>query len=229
MSEPIHVTETFKARVGEGIAGWVAHTGRPLLVDDVEKHPLFKRPSRKRYSTKSLLSVPLRLRNDVLGVLNVNNKTDASMFAKADELLLSVVANFVVIALEKARMRVIEREKHRLDTALRVAREIQESILPTDFPSHPHFELAARNLPAHEVAGDFYDIIPLQDILYTDRITESRSDDETMYGDRRLIEVVESCDGPPSEIIERTLDSVRSFTKRESQRDDLTMVVAKKA
>jgi len=160
---PESVTEQWRGRVGEGISGYVAQTGKPLLIEDVETHPRFARKSKKRYSTKSLLSVPLIFQKRVIGVLNVNNRLDGRIFNRADELLLSVLANFIVIALEKAQMRHRLRETERIETELRVAREIQESILPRDLPELKRWRFAARNLPAREVAGDFYDAIALPD------------------------------------------------------------------
>ena len=155
------VVQNFCQRVGEGITGWVAMTGKPLLVEDIESHPLFQRRSLSRYNTKSLLSVPLVFQKRVIGVLNVNNRADNGIFTKSDELLLSVLANFIVITIEKARMREKLVETERYEADLRVAREIQERILPGRLPSKEGWEFAARNVPARSVAGDFFDAISL--------------------------------------------------------------------
>jgi len=155
------VAAAVRVRPGEGISGWVYSHGKSLLVTDVENHPLFLRRSKVEYSTKSLLSVPLVLRSECIGVLNVNNKADGQVFTEADELLLSVVANFVVIALDKARLHQTAVEKDRLDQDLRVAREIQIQILPDSLPWEKGFAFAARCIPAREVGGDFYDMILL--------------------------------------------------------------------
>jgi len=157
------IVRTWRARIGEGITGWVAQNGKPLLIKNVETHPLFQRKSLRRYSTKSLLSVPLVQQKRVIGVLNVNNKSDAGVFTESDELLLSTLANFIVIAIEKSWMRakLIEVERHEAD--LRVAREIQEQVLPAQLPIRERWEFAARNLPARWIAGDFFDAIPVAD------------------------------------------------------------------
>jgi sigma-B regulation protein RsbU (phosphoserine phosphatase) len=155
------IMRNYRQKVGEGITGWVAKTGQPLLIEDVENHPLFQRKSNTRYNNKSLLSVPLLRGKRVVGVLNVNNKNDGSVFSRSDELLLSVLANFVVIAIEKAQLRERLRDQERYEADLRVARQIQERILPTELPARDKWEFAARNVPAHAVAGDFFDIIPL--------------------------------------------------------------------
>ena len=46
---------------------------------------------------------------------------------------------------------------------LGVAAQMQESILPTDFPRHPRYEIHASMTPAREVGGDFYDFFRLED------------------------------------------------------------------
>lgn len=157
------VIRNYRGRLGEGISGWVAQQGRALLITDIESHPLFKRGSSRDYSTCSLLSVPLLFHDKVIGVLNVNNKLDGQVLTRSDELWLSTVANFVVISLERARMREIEAEKKRIDADLHLAHEIQRSFLPHELPSDDAFEFAAHFCSAFKVAGDFYDIIPLAD------------------------------------------------------------------
>ena len=52
-------------------------------------------------------------------------------------------------------------EKERLECELDLARELQQSILPHEFPDIKEFSFAARSRPAQQVGGDFYDVIPL--------------------------------------------------------------------
>lgn len=67
------------------IAGWVAQEGIPLLVEDIETDPRFrKRNLDARYNTKSLLSLPLKAGDEVLGVLNLNNKKNGEPFSNLD-------------------------------------------------------------------------------------------------------------------------------------------------
>jgi len=160
---PPEVIENYRGRVGDGISGYVAKTGKPLLIEDVETHPLFARKSKEKYTTKSLLSVPLIFQDNILGVLNVNNRNDGGIFKRSDELLLSTLANFIVIAIHKAQMQERIRRTERYEADLRIAREIQVSMLPASLPPLNHWRFAARNVPAREVAGDFYDAIPLPD------------------------------------------------------------------
>jgi len=98
------VVKRARVKVGEGIAGWVAKQGEPLLIEDIEKHPLFARKSQKKYRTKSLLSVPLKIRSEVIGVLNVNNKRSNAVFTSKDRDILMMLASQAAVAIENARL-----------------------------------------------------------------------------------------------------------------------------
>lgn len=86
------------------VAVWVAQRGEPLLIQDIEKDGRFLKRNGKKYTTNSLLSVPLKVKNDVLGVLNVNNKKDKTVFAKDDLDILTTLANEVSIAIYNNRL-----------------------------------------------------------------------------------------------------------------------------
>jgi sigma-B regulation protein RsbU (phosphoserine phosphatase) len=100
------------------------------------------------------------LNERAVGVINVNNKLDGTRFDGADQAALNVVARFVTIAMNKAQMREIVMQKQRFDVQLQAARRIQDILLPHVFPEGKGVEIAATNLPAAAVAGDFYDVIP---------------------------------------------------------------------
>jgi diguanylate cyclase (GGDEF)-like protein len=89
--------------VGEGISGYVAATGCPLLIPNVEVDPRFARRNRERYYTNSLISSPLLHMGTVLGVVNVNNKRSQESFIPEDLLLLDAIAGHAAVALGNAR------------------------------------------------------------------------------------------------------------------------------
>jgi sigma-B regulation protein RsbU (phosphoserine phosphatase) len=51
--------------------------------------------------------------------------------------------------------------KERMEHELELARQVQLSFMPADFPHLPGYQIAARYQPAYQVGGDFYDVIPL--------------------------------------------------------------------
>ena len=57
----------------------------------------------------------------------------------------------------------VSSEKERMESELAIAKTIQASALPTDFPKNKNFELVASMTPAREVGGDFYDFFPVDE------------------------------------------------------------------
>ncbi len=98
---PVDVSETVVA-TGEGISGWVAREGRPLLVEDIETDPRFSRRNHERYYTHSFISAPLVYHDEVRGVINVNNKRTREAFKPSDLRLLEALAGHAAVALENA-------------------------------------------------------------------------------------------------------------------------------
>lgn len=91
---------------GQGIAGWVAEHDEPVIVTDAKRDPRFYAGIDKKtgFETKSILAVPLKAKNKLIGVLEVINKLDGTPFNEEDALLLSVFASSAAMAIENARL-----------------------------------------------------------------------------------------------------------------------------
>ncbi|HXV35917.1 MAG TPA: sensor domain-containing diguanylate cyclase [Myxococcota bacterium] len=100
---PPDVIDRTEMKVGEGISGYVALHGKPLLVEDVEVHPTFRRRNRERYYTSTLISAPLIRNGVLLGVININNKKNHAPFEPSDLRLLEAIAAHASVALGNAR------------------------------------------------------------------------------------------------------------------------------
>jgi diguanylate cyclase (GGDEF)-like protein len=92
-------------RPGEGIAGWVAREGKPVVVEDVANDPRWC-GLEQAYGTgaRSVLCVPLETRGRVLGVIEVVNKKGGEGFSQRDLSLVTRLAGFAAIAIENARL-----------------------------------------------------------------------------------------------------------------------------
>jgi signal transduction histidine kinase/HD-GYP domain-containing protein (c-di-GMP phosphodiesterase class II) len=90
-----------RVKVGESISGWVAKTGKPLLIRDIESDSCFGRANRSNYESRSLVSVPLRIKGRVIGVLNVTNKISLTPFGENDAEILEILADRAAYILEK--------------------------------------------------------------------------------------------------------------------------------
>jgi len=92
-----------RLRIGvEGITGWVAGSGEPLLVPDVSLEPRY-RAMLERPEVKSELAVPIKLKDIVVGVLDVQSAEKAA-FSEEDIVVLQTLADQLSIAIENARL-----------------------------------------------------------------------------------------------------------------------------
>jgi signal transduction histidine kinase len=94
-----------RVTVGEGVSGWVAATGEPLLVPDMEKDVRFTRQAEDRYRTKSFISVPLKSRGRLLGVMNVTDTTMNEGFTEENLHTLKSLALQVGMGMENLNQR----------------------------------------------------------------------------------------------------------------------------
>lgn len=98
------VVQCTRMKLGSSISGYVAQSGRPLIVEDIEKDPRFARINRQKYESKSLISAPLIYKDRLYGVINLNNKIDGGPFAEDDLLLLSALAIPAAVAIDRANL-----------------------------------------------------------------------------------------------------------------------------
>jgi GAF domain-containing protein len=92
--------------LGEGVAGWVAQNGEPLIVNAPEKDPRFFKgvDGRTEFETRNLICVPIRAKGKVIGVLEAINKRKEEDFDQEDLSLFISLADQVAIALDNARL-----------------------------------------------------------------------------------------------------------------------------
>lgn len=85
--------------VGEGISGWVAKTGEPLLIRDLSQDPVHgKSDLHPRYRTNSLMCAPVRVNGRTIGVLNANNKVTGQPFDENDLALFTTLSCLVSLS-----------------------------------------------------------------------------------------------------------------------------------
>lgn len=91
-------------RVGEGIVGLVAKEKKPIVILDVLKDACYKEKTlARKEGLVSMLSVPMLIKNKVIGVINCYT-TEAYGFKQSDIDLLSVVANQAAVAIENTEL-----------------------------------------------------------------------------------------------------------------------------
>ncbi len=101
---PPEVMATARERVGRGIAGWVARTGVPLVINNEEDIPPFVRSSLRGGMAHSAVCLPLTVKGQVIGVINLTKTMGQPPFTRSDAELLSVLAGQAAIAIDNARL-----------------------------------------------------------------------------------------------------------------------------
>jgi phosphoserine phosphatase RsbU/P len=143
-----------KIPLDKGVIGSAVTKKKLLIINDVRQDP--------RYiavvpETRSEMVVPLIYKDKVIGVFDLQSPL-LNYFTPLHEKALGLLASQVAIAIENARLyeRVVATEA-RLDRELKIAREIQSSLIPDRFPELASARIFAAYRPARILGGDLYD------------------------------------------------------------------------
>jgi serine phosphatase RsbU (regulator of sigma subunit)/putative methionine-R-sulfoxide reductase with GAF domain len=158
---------------GRGIIGTIAATGIGEIVNDVDADP---RRVTDHTEVKALIAAPLRVGERVTGVI-VLGSTMPMPYTAGELKLLNTLALQTATAIENARLfeRTVQAAREReqlmalhqqaeiarakLESELNLAARIQSALFPAELPGLPGYDLAARNRPARQCGGDYYDAI----------------------------------------------------------------------
>ncbi|RPJ38594.1 MAG: GAF domain-containing protein, partial [Chloroflexi bacterium] len=107
--------------------------------------------------------VPLISQGELIGLLNLGPRRSEQEYSADDRRLLNTLAAQAAPALRVAQLarqqQAEARERERIAQEMRVARVIQQTLLPKEIPTIPGWQMAAYWQPARAVSGDFYDFI----------------------------------------------------------------------
>jgi len=110
----------------ESIVGWVAQSGEPILANDVSEDPRYRAVEALR-ETKSELAVPVKVGNNVIGVLDIESK-EIDAFSEADLYTAQTLADQLAVAIENARLYEETRQMAVMEERNRMAREIHDTL-----------------------------------------------------------------------------------------------------
>ena len=146
-------------KMGEGLIGHVAVSGKPFISPDVRNEPRY---INARAGTRSEMVAPIISNNEVIGVFDLESD-ELNAYSKDDLEILGLLASQVAIIIEKVMLHDQMLEKQRLETQLEVARQVQLELLPARDPQLEGFDISAYNFPTEEVSGDYYDWVRIYD------------------------------------------------------------------
>ena len=104
MGDAADALRTVRLKMGEGIAGWVAKHGEPLIVPDVYTDPRFAKriDEMTKWQTRSIICIPLKSKHRVLAVIQLIN-VPMSSFSDSEMFFLRAICDYAAIAIDNAR------------------------------------------------------------------------------------------------------------------------------
>jgi sigma-B regulation protein RsbU (phosphoserine phosphatase) len=108
-----------------------------------------------------LMAVPLLIKNDIFGVLLVEEAPGGLRFRARRLDIINGIAQQAALAIQSDRLQGEKVLRERLETEAQLARQIQQTFIPETMPPLPGWNLGARWRTARQVGGDFYDVMEL--------------------------------------------------------------------
>ena len=152
----------------ESVMGYLAGSPEGLSSPDITADARFSGLAGHAGPVRALLATPLKVNGRITGMIAASDSRPGREWSRHDVQLLSILASHSALVLDKARLRIEEADKKRLeeerrllDRELRVAHDIQMQLIPASPVLCGAWELDGRIQPARQVGGDFYDYFPL--------------------------------------------------------------------
>ena len=183
-------------------------------VVEVEKLNLDSPALRAMKAADVKVVVPLVSQGELIGLLNLGPRLSQQEYSADDRKLLGDLASQTAPAVRVAQLvrqqQQEAQERERIAQELRVARLIQQTLLPKTLPETPGYELAAHYRPAREVGGDFYDFVELDDgrlgLVVGDVTDKGVPAALVMATTRTMLRAAAGRFGSPGEVLERVND-----------------------
>ena len=129
------------------------------MEDESEFKDFIEEELEKIKSAGLVLAIPMFLRDRLKGMILLGAKISGDIYTQEELDILLTVAGQTAVAVENARLYLKELQQQRAEEELKIARRIQQELLPKEPPQVKGLEIAGCSLPATEVGGDYFDYI----------------------------------------------------------------------
>ena len=156
----IELRANIDCNYGKIISGILEETkpSNSIFIDSTSKK------YRKYYTllgNENILIVPIKSQDDILGYIVLCDKKSGPIFTSSDESLTNMVALAFGNAIQNYYMLEEILQQKALNEQIKIARDIQSSLLPKTFPKFPHIDAYGDSIPAKTVGGDYFDFFNL--------------------------------------------------------------------
>lgn len=139
------------------ISSQVVNLGKVLFASDIESAG-FGRNKKLRYNSDSFISVPVKVKNIPIGVINLSEPEKRNQYTPGTIQTLQTIANQVGQTFESILNYNEKIEHEKIRKEVDIMRTLQNALLISDFREYKNVSVYARMIPAEVVAGDFYDL-----------------------------------------------------------------------
>ena len=159
------LAERYRVKIGQGIAGWVAETRKPLFINDAYSDRRFDPDFDRKtgFKTRSILCAPLLFKGKLLGVIQAINPANRPEFTDEDMKLFHVFGDQVALAVQNAIYFQNAIEEERIKGELDSAHAIQEALIPDINVRLGSISITAKSSTAREIGGEFHGLFRLDD------------------------------------------------------------------
>ncbi|MCJ7813073.1 SpoIIE family protein phosphatase, partial [bacterium] len=155
--------ERLPYRLDSQLTGWMLKYRTVLLINDFANDNRFQKNTKETFPIHSILSVPLILKNRMIGLIAIFNKKTPEGFSDEDQRLLSIIAAQSTQVIENARLYEEEQKLIRMQEEFRLASKIQLGLLPKIPTKMRGYDIAGVSYPAQIVGGDYFDFIQMDE------------------------------------------------------------------
>ncbi|MBU1339782.1 MAG: SpoIIE family protein phosphatase [Acidobacteria bacterium] len=153
-----------KILVSQSIINMAIDNHSSILISDVQADPLLKsQESIIKLNIHSAMCVPLWNNKEITGIIYADRISIPDNFDKEDLKLLTLLSNLAAVKIENSKLIDQSVEKQKMERELDLAANIQRDFLPDQDPECENYDIAGGNLPCHQVGGDYYDFLKIDD------------------------------------------------------------------
>jgi phosphoserine phosphatase RsbU/P len=150
-------------RLTASLTGWMMKNKTTMVSNDVGKESSLSGLGLSDMGITSLVMAPLISQHKLIGLIVLFNKKGSEGFHKNDGRFLGIVGTQAAKVIENATLHEKETELLTLQSERRLAGDIQTGFLPKGEYNNEICQICGFSIPAKDVGGDFYDIVPLKE------------------------------------------------------------------
>ncbi len=149
------------------IIKYVIENRKPVVVRNEDDMKKFGIKPKDKYKIPSFISVPLIVTGGkLLGVLNLTDTISGEPFTDLEAQTILILSDQIAITIENTKLSEQILRNRLIKEQLKIAKRVQHSLIPSNFPNNSHIDCYGFTIPTFEVGGDYFDILKVNSNCY---------------------------------------------------------------